>query len=393
MLRDLRIQNYRCFEDFYIDGLAPVNLIVGKNNIGKTSLLEAIYLLESNFNSLGKLIHILARRNEKNEKIIFGDSGEIKRKEVKYPFRFLFSNQDAIARNDEVKKLTIEAKQNEQIESFEFSIEYTTSDKVIPPMPELRTPPFPSIPYYEFPQSHSDRDRQNNTSVFLLTVTDKGYLDRTVRLDDGDIDSPSYHLYDENTKFDILHNNSQCILLDRPLNFGQLSSFWNSITLTAKEDKIIEFLRILEPKIDRISFTNIENSRGDILLKISDRLSPIPLGSMGGGIKYILTISMLAVTLENGYLLIDEIDTGLHYETQAKMWKLLMEVAKQLNIQIFATTHSWDCIEAFQEAMEELEDESIGKLFRISNKYGKLRPVEYISDEIAAAVRQGIEVR
>lgn len=45
MVRDLSIKNYRCFEDFYVDGLAQVNLIVGDNNSGKTSFLEAIYLL------------------------------------------------------------------------------------------------------------------------------------------------------------------------------------------------------------------------------------------------------------------------------------------------------------------------------------------------------------
>ena len=45
MLKEITIQNYRTFNDFHIDGLATVNLIVGMNNTGKTSLLEAIYLL------------------------------------------------------------------------------------------------------------------------------------------------------------------------------------------------------------------------------------------------------------------------------------------------------------------------------------------------------------
>ena len=59
MLRDLTIQNYRCFKDFHIDDLARVNLIVGMNNIGKTSLLEAVYLLvnQENIQCLIDLIH------------------------------------------------------------------------------------------------------------------------------------------------------------------------------------------------------------------------------------------------------------------------------------------------------------------------------------------------
>lgn len=114
---------------------------------------------------------------------------------------------------------------------------------------------------------------------------------------------------------------------------------------------------------------------------------------MGDGMRQILTLTMAAVNSENGVLLVDEIETGIHYKAQVDMWRLLMETAQELNIQIFATTHSWDCICAFQEALEEREDQSIGKLFRIDNKYGKLRSVEYTPDEIAVAVRQSIEVR
>ena len=69
MLRDLTIQNYRCFRDFQIDGLAPVNLIVGMNNSGKTSLLEAIYLLVSQ-NDPQRLIEVLYNRGEIAERYI-----------------------------------------------------------------------------------------------------------------------------------------------------------------------------------------------------------------------------------------------------------------------------------------------------------------------------------
>ena len=63
MLRDLTVQNYRCFEDFHIDGLEQVNLFVGNNNSGKTSLLEAIYLL-SNHNKGRVLFETIANRTD-----------------------------------------------------------------------------------------------------------------------------------------------------------------------------------------------------------------------------------------------------------------------------------------------------------------------------------------
>ena len=63
MLRDITVQNYRCFEDFHVDGFERVNLFVGNNNSGKTSLLEAIYLLTSD-NASTSLIDIAFARGE-----------------------------------------------------------------------------------------------------------------------------------------------------------------------------------------------------------------------------------------------------------------------------------------------------------------------------------------
>jgi predicted ATP-dependent endonuclease of OLD family len=70
-----------------------------------------------------------------------------------------------------------------------------------------------------------------------------------------------------------------------------------------------------------------------------------------------------------------------------------LEVAQQLNVQVFATTHSWDCITAFAEAIAQSEDRSVGKLFRLSRRDENIRAVEYSSDELFIAVNQSIEVR
>jgi len=114
---------------------------------------------------------------------------------------------------------------------------------------------------------------------------------------------------------------------------------------------------------------------------------------MGEGMRQILTLAMAAVTVENGFLLVDEIETGLYYESQTDMWRLLLEIAQQLNVQVFATTHSWDCISAFQEALSQLEDSSVGKLFRLSRKGENIRAVDYPAEKLGVAVRQNIEVR
>jgi AAA15 family ATPase/GTPase len=72
ILRDLTIQNYRSFKNFHIEHLARVNLIVGMNNSGKTSLLEAAYLLV-NQNSPLSLYEVLYNRGEIVERLTYTD--------------------------------------------------------------------------------------------------------------------------------------------------------------------------------------------------------------------------------------------------------------------------------------------------------------------------------
>ncbi len=172
-------------------------------------------------------------------------------------------------------------------------------------------------------------------------------------------------------------------------NFAQN---WDLIQLTPKEDKVIEALQIIDPNLERIGLT-VSHYTQQIRLKIKGEEQPIPLSSMGDGMKKIFRLITQAVLLENGILLIDEIERGLHYTVQINMWRLLIKIAQDFNVQIFATTHSWDCICAFQQALEDREDKSVGKLFRLDCKYGKLRAVEYKADGIYIAVTQGIEVR
>jgi predicted ATPase len=177
------------------------------------------------------------------------------------------------------------------------------------------------------------------------------------------------------------------------LSFNQLATLWDKITLTPKEDSVINAMQILEPKVERISFTSRPTAAGGILVKLHGQTDPVPLGSLGDGTRRILTLAASEVMAENGVLLVDEIDTGLYYRTQADMWRLLIGTAQRLNVQVFATTHSSDCVRAFQEALSQTKDSSVGKLFRLSLRDEKIHPVSFTADELAIAIRQDIEVR
>ncbi|MBC6418436.1 MAG: ATP-binding protein [Prochloron sp. SP5CPC1] len=179
------------------------------------------------------------------------------------------------------------------------------------------------------------------------------------------------------------------------MSFDMMAKIWEDIQLTdkvAEEDKVLKALQIIEPKVLRIRFLNSEGQKM-IRVRLQGENRFLPLNSMGEGINRLLGLALGAVVAENGVLLVDEIDTGLHYEVQTDMWRLIIKTAQELNIQVFATTHSWDCICALQEVLPDLEDDSVVKLFRLDAKYGKLRAVEYDAEGIDIVVQQSIEVR
>ncbi|MEM6611810.1 MAG: AAA family ATPase [Cyanobacteria bacterium P01_C01_bin.72] len=347
MLRDLTIQNYRCFEDFQIDGLGQVNLFVGNNNSGKTSLLEAIYLLVGD-NPANAILGILLLRGE-----IIDDIYNVEYRTNSRRFVHLESIKHIFYKyqTDTDNKLTILSKKNKD----------TKDDLTITAKPK-------ELHFSKLTDSNLD-DKEYS----LPLLSEKDILDlskKPVSYTDGN------NIY----------------LSSKKENSGYLAFLWNNVYLTDKEDKVVHALKMLKPNLERIGF--FQNKQyNTVRLKLSTQDQPVPINSMGDGMYRLLTISIALVTAENGVLLVDEIETGLHYEAQTYMWRLVLETAKELNVQVFATTHSWDCITAYQEALSQVEDQSIGKLFRLDSKYGKLRAVEYDAGDLDIAVREGIEVR
>lgn len=369
MLRDLTIQNYRSFKNFHVEDLARVNLIVGMNNSGKTSLLEAVYLLV-NQGLLQCLIELLNNR------------GELA---IERSTRLI--GEAALSRSYQVTHIFYGHQLNPERTIHIYSQKDHSLSFQIQPHQVLQ-----QLKLFEDFEEESEADFSTFELKFIYGKDLE--IEIPVRRD-GSIKMPRTSRLTRLSQADSLAGNSNQSLFLTTSNFSfeQLAVLWDVITLTPKEESIVAALKILEPAVERISFTSRQTSNSGILLKLHEQRYPIPLGSMGDGMRRILTLVMAAVTVENGFLLVDEIDTGLHYQTQADMWRLVLEVAQQLNIQIFATTHSWDCISAFQEALTQVEDSSVGKLWRLSRRGEEIRAVEYTAEDLSTAVHQSIEVR
>jgi hypothetical protein len=169
-----------------------------------------------------------------------------------------------------------------------------------------------------------------------------------------------------------------CVLLPaNGLSITDIGKFWDNVTLSPQENDVLKTLKIIEPDIERVNLIGTQKSaryRERIpIIKISTFDDPIPLKSLGEGMNRIFGIALALVNSKGGMLLVDEVESGLHYSVHLEMWRFIFQAAKRLDVQVFATTHSWDCISAFQQASQENEED--GLLIRLENKKEKLFPL------------------
>ena len=167
---------------------------------------------------------------------------------------------------------------------------------------------------------------------------------------------------------------------------------WNTVLTRGLEAEIVDDMKLFEPDLDSIHFLTSVGSRSGVLVGLRGRGHRLPIDSYGDGMRRLLAMRLSFVGAANGFLLIDEIDTGLHWTIMEDMWRLVVEVARRSNVQIFATAHGYDCIRGLGSLIQsrpDLEEEvSIQKI------HGSLKQAACLrGDQIRVAVEQNIEVR
>jgi len=173
----------------------------------------------------------------------------------------------------------------------------------------------------------------------------------------------------------------------------KLDEYWNKVNFTPKEDKVIKALQIIDPRIERLNFVNGERKKRKGIIKFGSDNTQYPLERTGEGINRILAVILALVNAENGFLLVDEFENSLHFSVQEKLWEIIFKTAEQLNIQVFATTHSNDCVSAFAKVQQDLEYNDT-KLFRMYlDKNGDIKYRNFSNEDLSIILEQGIEIR
>lgn len=105
-----------------------------------------------------------------------------------------------------------------------------------------------------------------------------------------------------------------------------------------------------------------------------------------------MAIVLAIANAPNGVVLIDEIENGLHYSVQSKVWRAIAQAARVSNVQVFATTHSWECLVKAHEAFAEDEIYDL-RWHRLQNVSGEIQAVSHDREMIEAALYSGVEIR
>ncbi len=359
MYRTFEIKNFRCFDHLKLDDLKRVNLIGGKNNVGKTALLEALYLYSRAFNPEYVLDLETSRRLRLDFQRplitiwdwIFNLASSTK---------VLEFNGDDTELGHRLYRLRVVHEQEELSKiSLKVSGDRSTNGWT------LSSERLPSLAL--------DYSQENNPQKGTIYLT-----------------------------FDILGRGSLQPAPPPPpcpvsyvLSQGRPSAEENAarftrLVVSGKQDLLLQSLGILEPRLRNLSLL-IFSGEGLIHGEIGIG-RPIPLNYMGEGVNRLANFIMAISDNGGGVVLIDEIENGLHYSVLKDVWKAIGKAAREFNTQVFATTHSWECIIAAHRAFSETEyDFRYHRLDR--TKEGTIRVVTYDEESLEAAKESDFEVR
>lgn len=371
MLESLLVERFRLFRHMEVRNFGRVNLIVGKNNVGKTALLEAIQLYASNA-SPSVLRDIVVSRQEtwigtttKNSE---GRANALRHLFYGHKLPLLGEKGILIGpADDQAAQLRIGTA------AFRHEVRADGSYSRVRVEADL----FPEeIPASELYLIAEEGDRATRLIGFDEDV------ERAVRL------RPDRALTDFKVPIQVVPTQN--------MPNRTIAALWDATGLTDLEDEVIAALQLIEPAIEGVAF--VEDTSRSVrenripLVKHRGVREPLPLRSMGEGMTRLFHIIVALVNASNGVLLIDEFENGLHWSVQPQVWRWVFRLAERQNVQVFASTHSRDCVAGFEEAW--LEDMQAGGFFRLdANDAEGIKVTSYDLETLGDALDMHVEVR
>lgn len=302
-----KVENFKKFDELEINNIGQFNLIVGDNNVGKTSLLEALLVNEKGYVFFESLFYILT----------------------------------AVKKFDKLNNRSSDGFIDYYLKKSEAKNQITFTTKNVNGIPT----------HFELKNSNSNFDRNwvinEETSEHLHLAQ---YGSNASRPD-------GYYSLNLNHPFIPFSFNYDHNLTQYFSNYIQLSN--------SRESNFINSLKIMIPDISGIK-VNAGFSADPVLLVGQDGVDEVfPLATFGDGVLKYFKLLISIVIHSGKRLMIDEVDTGVHYTRMKDFWKTIIQASIDNKVQLFATTHSKECLQYFKDAIAELKLENEARVIRL----------------------------
>jgi ABC-type cobalamin/Fe3+-siderophores transport system ATPase subunit len=360
LLPDLHIENFRGIKKLSIPRLGRVTLLVGRNGVGKTTVLDAIriYAARGRHQVLAQTLDV---RDEITTPRDPSEDGP-----VQVDWAAMFHGRSI----SEESSVSIGPREK----TGQLRIKATILD--------YEDPAYSFVPRKLLQRLSGDRLR-----VFEVDNQGHGYF--LIPLGYGGTLPGAKEMLPE-----IKHEVAGPGLLAR----SDVARIWNKVALTDDEERIARAIGLIYGvDVGRVGVIgdDVRETGGDRLraiVRLKSYERPVPLRSLGEGAQRLFGVALALANSRDGILLIDEAENGIHYSVQQEFWRMVLQTACENNVQVFATTHSWDCVRGFARAAVENGNVE-GVLVRLEKEEDGLRAVRYSERRLKIAAEQRIEVR
>ncbi len=306
-LTKLTIENFRGISKLEIDDLKRINLFSGENNMGKTTVLEALFqliaIMPSNLNVLNKF------RNHWKEQ----------------PFlpEYFFYNLNLT----EIK-----------VAGF-FNEKYNRTLSLTPKYGnDLMTLNSISVNWENIMTGIDAKLIEREKGIRYESVC-SSIFDKDIGIKDMPIEGKKFQL---KAKF---HCNFPSFKI---FEHGNLVQTLAALINSRNEDVIIKFLKPIDERIQGIKLNG-----ADIMIDMAGLPKLLPIQLAGDGLRRILSILLSIYGVgKGGFVMIDEIENGLHYSTMPKLWKAILYAANEMDVQVFLTTHNEELLRSLADVAE-----------------------------------------
>ncbi|MBP6739214.1 MAG: AAA family ATPase [Leptospiraceae bacterium] len=378
-INEISVEGFKKFKKVVLDDIGQFNLIVGDNNVGKTTLLE-ILLIDYNLEN-----YVYNLLNALNYKGVLSNVRFLRNPDI-MDYLKLYFNKDLAE-----KKIVFQIRKGDESDVI--------SVKIIENISKFTEQEREHLELYEGKNFAARRNKKRYEKSNYEGFSQKeGYIalyrndEIETIISDFDYDPESPFTY--YTPFIPFSRGYNIILAD------YFSKYIIEEDKTIKE-LFIKNLKAFIPDLEDIAIsfkiTTSDDRLPIIYIFEKSTKSPFPLSMMGEGANKLFRILLEIMICRGKRLMIDEIDTGVHYSRFKDFWKIIIKSAILNDVQIFATTHNIECLKYFKEALEEkemLEFRDRARNFSIREIQDRqLSVFKYSFEEFEHAINQDINIR